>query len=89
MCLFLFEEVGKGPIISQDIFSNGWVALILPSSACGLGLEHCIAKIVGILVPISQYPARIPASRIFHTLSASRDDLHCCGVAVGLLISYQ
>ena len=63
MYFFPFEEVGKDPIISQDIFSNGRVALIVPSGTCGLGYGHYIADIAGILVSISQYPACIPASR--------------------------
>ena len=37
MYFFPFEKVGKGPIISQDIFSKGQVDLIVPSGTCGLG----------------------------------------------------
>ena len=37
MYFFPLEEVGKDPMISQDTFSNGQLALIVPSGPCGFG----------------------------------------------------
>ena len=79
MYFFPFEEVGKGPMISQDIFSNGGVALIVASGACGLGCGdfkvtlNSVSKLDRHLIPrIEDLFATLGGGTLFSKLDMSQ-----------------